>query len=92
MLSGGKEWDCGFPAEFMVLPSQRPLWGMSPRCPSGPALWGTVRPDEQQQLFQLDWEDPWVGIVGYFTCREGAASRRALGAVQSSKGYVQVCV
>lgn len=81
MLSGRKKRGCGFPAEFMLAQSQRPLWG----CPHGVPRYllfvGLLDEGEQQQLFQLDLEDPWVGRRGCFTCREGAASSRALVAV-----------
>lgn len=70
--------------------------GHSGECPHSAPQYllfvGLLDQDEQHQLLQLDLEHPWVGTMGYFTCREGAASRRALMAVQSNKGYVHVCV
>lgn len=92
MLSRRTKWDCGFPAGFMLLQSQRPLWGCPHGVPQDLLFVGFLDQDGQQQLFQLDSEAPWVGTRGYFTCREGAASRRALVAVQGNKGYVHVCV
>lgn len=78
-----KKWDCGFPAEFTITEPKATL-GMSPQCPPVPALCGIVVPAGLGR--------PLGGQMGYFTCREGAASRRALVAVQSSKGYVHWCV